>query len=117
MSTPFTTHVDIQCVYPISGNYGIAPRFLYYCLVFFVALFQRYPKLTAGAAAYCISYAGATVVHAVILAVISGSSTPFLAATSLKMSHPLFGCPAASSTRMWTLLLPWLESAAFRPWF
>ncbi|KAK6822746.1 hypothetical protein PG987_014291 [Apiospora arundinis] len=78
MSTPFTTHVDIQCVYPISGNYGIAPRFLYYCLVFFVALFQRYPKLTAGAAAYCISYAGATAVHAVILAVISGSSTPFL---------------------------------------
>lgn len=78
MSTPFTTHVDIQCVYPISGSYGIAPRFLYYCLVFFVALLQRYPKLTAGAAAYCISYAGATAVHAVTLAVISGSSTPFL---------------------------------------
>ncbi|KAK8007640.1 hypothetical protein PG989_001630 [Apiospora arundinis] len=78
MSAPFATHVDIQCVYPISGNYGIAPRFLYYCSVFFVALFQRYPKLTAGAAAYCISYAGATAVHAIILAVISGSSTPFL---------------------------------------
>ncbi|KAK7918185.1 hypothetical protein PG985_010059 [Apiospora marii] len=79
MDAPFTYYTDIQCVYPISGNYGLAPRFLYYFLVFFVALFQRYPKLTAGAAAYCISYAGATAVHAVLLASIAGSSTPSLA--------------------------------------
>ncbi|KAK7937954.1 uncharacterized protein PG986_014822 [Apiospora aurea] len=79
MLTPFTVHADIQCVYPISGNYGIAPRFLYYVLIFFVALLQRHPKLTAGAAAYCISYAGATAIHAVLLATISASSTPSLA--------------------------------------
>lgn len=79
MHTPFTIHADIQCVYPISGSYGIAPRLLFYVLVSFVALFQRYPKLTAGAAAYCISYAGATAVHAVLLAGIAGASTPSLA--------------------------------------
>lgn len=57
----------------------MAPRFLYYFLVLCVALFQRHPKLTAGAAAYCIIYVGATAVHAVLLATIAGSSTPSLA--------------------------------------
>ncbi|KAK8092006.1 hypothetical protein PG997_002367 [Apiospora hydei] len=79
MPTPLIVHADIQCVYPISGNYGIALRFLYYVLIFFVALLQRHPKFTAGAAAYCISYAGATAIHAVLLATISASSTPSLA--------------------------------------
>lgn len=79
MDTPFTSYTDIQCVYPISGSYGVAPRVLYYFLVFAVATCQRYPRLVAGASAYCISYAGATAVHAVVLAAISGSSTSSLA--------------------------------------
>ncbi|KAK8101240.1 hypothetical protein PG999_011614 [Apiospora kogelbergensis] len=76
----------MQCVYPISGSHGAAPRFLYYFPCLIHGLVQRYPKLMAGAAAYCISYAGATASHAVLLATIAESSSHSLANNYIKQN-------------------------------
>lgn len=76
MQPPFDVYHDIQCVYSVSGSYGVAPRWSYYVLVLFVALWRKYKWLTAGAAAYCIGYGGTAAIHAIILAAIQASSTP-----------------------------------------
>ncbi|KAE9372240.1 hypothetical protein N431DRAFT_483080 [Stipitochalara longipes BDJ] len=64
----FVAFNDVECVYPMSGQYGRAPRILYYALILFVLGFRRQDWLTAGAAAACLIYGGATAVHALLLA-------------------------------------------------
>lgn len=64
----FTAYQDVECVYPMSGQYGRAPRALYYCLLLFVILFRRQDWLTAGAAAFCLTFGGSAAIHAMILA-------------------------------------------------
>lgn len=64
----FEAYQDIECVYAISGQYGIAPRALYYSLLIFVILLRRQDWLAAGAAAYCLIFGGAAAIHGVILA-------------------------------------------------
>jgi hypothetical protein len=66
--TNFTTYQDVECVYPMSGQYGRAPRALYYSLLLFVVVFRRQNWLTAGAAAYCLTFGGSAAIHALILA-------------------------------------------------
>lgn len=66
--TDFVAHHDIGCVFPMSGQYGIAPRALYYALLLFVAILQNQDWLTAGAAAACLTFGGSAAIHALILA-------------------------------------------------
>lgn len=85
----FTAYQDVQCVYPISGQYGTLPRALYYALLLFVVLFKRQDWLTAGAAAYCFTFSGSAVIHAFILCQISllgysGVSWSFVQLANLK---------------------------------
>jgi hypothetical protein len=64
----FAAYRDIECVYPMSGQYGRAPRVLYYALILFVIVFTRQDWLTAGAAAICLTYGGSAAIHALLLA-------------------------------------------------
>lgn len=66
--TDFVAYQDVECVFPMSGQYGRAPRFLYYGLLLFVVLLQKQDWLTAGAAAACLTYGGCAAIHALILA-------------------------------------------------
>jgi hypothetical protein len=72
----FTAYQDIECVYPMSGQYGRAPRALYYSLLLFVILFRRQDWLTAGAAAFCLTFGGSAAIHAMILAPILSLGKP-----------------------------------------
>lgn len=63
----FTVYEDIECIYPISGQYGNAPRALYYFLLLFVVLFRRKDWLTAGAAGFCLTSGGSAAIHAILL--------------------------------------------------
>jgi hypothetical protein len=71
----FTAYQDVECVYPMSGQYGRAPRALYYSLLLFVVVFRRQNWLTAGAAAYCLTFGGSAALHALILASILSLGT------------------------------------------
>lgn len=59
----FTAFQDVVCVYPISGQYGNAQRAMYYILLIFVIVFRRQNWLTAGAAAFCMTFAGSAAVR------------------------------------------------------
>ena len=71
---------DLLCAYPVSGQYGYAPRILYYTLVGIVVLIRKQVWLAAGASAYIMTYAGAAAVHAIVLCSIHASSTSWLPA-------------------------------------
>ncbi|KAG4423920.1 hypothetical protein IFR04_002915 [Cadophora malorum] len=64
----FVAYQDVECVYPMSGQYGRAPRALYYFLLVFVSIVRKENWLTAGAAATCLTFGGAAAIHAIILA-------------------------------------------------
>jgi len=63
----FVAYQDVTCVFPMSGQYGRAPRTLYYFLLIFVAVVRKENWLTAGAAATCLTFGGAAAVHSIIL--------------------------------------------------
>jgi hypothetical protein len=69
---------DLLCAYAVSGQYGYAPRILYYTLVGIVVLIRKQVWLAAGASAYIMTYSGAAAVHAIILCSIHASSTSWL---------------------------------------
>jgi hypothetical protein len=72
----FVQYQDVECIYPMSGQYGQAPRALYYALLIFVIGFRRQDWLTAGAAAYCLTFGGSAAIHALILAPILSLGKP-----------------------------------------
>ncbi|GFF41030.1 hypothetical protein IFM58399_06126 [Aspergillus lentulus] len=64
----------IECVYPISGQYALLQRVLYYGLLLFSIVSRKTPWLVAGALGAAMTYAGSAAVHATILAGISRDS-------------------------------------------
>lgn len=58
----------VVCVYPLSGQYGMLPRLLYYGLLVFSVLAHRQVWLIAGAMASAMTYSGTAAIHSTILA-------------------------------------------------
>ncbi|WEW57025.1 hypothetical protein PRK78_002484 [Emydomyces testavorans] len=57
----------VICVYPISGQYGLLPRLVYY-ITLVLGIVGRYQRwLVMGALASALSYAGATAIHMLAL--------------------------------------------------
>lgn len=59
---------DVNCAWPISGQYCILPRALFYVLIVFALVMRRYPWLVAGALASALTYSGTAALHAMGLA-------------------------------------------------
>ena len=57
----------MQCVYPISGAYGILPRFLYYATLVLAIFGRNQEWLVIGALASALTYAGTAAIHATTL--------------------------------------------------
>ncbi|KAI9698794.1 MAG: hypothetical protein M1836_003904 [Candelina mexicana] len=55
------------CWYPISGNYGLLNRLLYYCTLVFALIVHHHLWLVAGALATTLTYSGTAAVHACLL--------------------------------------------------
>ncbi|KIY01486.1 uncharacterized protein Z520_03038 [Fonsecaea multimorphosa CBS 102226] len=58
---------EINCVYPISGTYGLLPRLLYYVTLVFAIFGRRTEWLIIGALVSALTYAGASAVHLMAL--------------------------------------------------
>ena len=61
----------VVCVYPVSGQYGLLPRLLYYALIVFSIVAQQQSWLVVGAIASAMTYSGTAAIHAVVLAAVS----------------------------------------------
>ncbi len=83
----FTAYQDVECVYPMSGQYGRAPRGLYYALLVFVIVLRRQDWLTAGAAAACLTYGGSAAIHALILAPMLSLGTTAVTSGFVQLSN------------------------------
>ncbi|KAI9889928.1 MAG: hypothetical protein M1814_004651 [Vezdaea aestivalis] len=73
---PFAGEYDDQvvCVYPISGQYGLIPRYLYYALLIFAVFSRRTEWLVAGALASALTYSGSAAIHAFAMIIIRPGS-------------------------------------------
>jgi hypothetical protein len=58
---------EINCVYAISGTYGLLPRLLYYFTLIFAIFGRRNEWLIIGALVSALTYAGTTAFHAMAL--------------------------------------------------
>ncbi|KAH0840862.1 hypothetical protein FOPE_06355 [Fonsecaea pedrosoi] len=58
---------EIDCVYPISGTYGLLPRLLYYVTLVFAIFGRRTEWLIVGALVSALTYAGTSAVHLMTL--------------------------------------------------
>src|ERR1700754_2001180 len=72
-SGPPVTHVN--CVYAISGSYGLLPRLLYYVTLVFAIFGRRTEWLIIGALVSALTYAGTTAIH--IFALVASKSPVF----------------------------------------
>lgn len=60
---------EVQCVYPISGQYGLSVRLVYYVLLIFSLILRRYEYLSIAALGTSMTYASVACVHAFCLLV------------------------------------------------
>jgi hypothetical protein len=78
-ATPFSYNATITCVYPLSDQYALLPRWNYYILLLFALTFQRREWLIHAALGTIITYAGVTSIHAFILLILTlKSPTPIV---------------------------------------
>jgi hypothetical protein len=83
----FIAYQDVECVYPMSSQYGRAPRVLYYALLLFVVVLCRQDWLTAGAAAACLTYGGSAAIHAMILATTTSLGRTSISQTAVQLPN------------------------------
>jgi hypothetical protein len=57
----------MNCVYSLSGTYGLLPRLLYYCTLVFAIFGRSKEWLVIGALVSALTYAGTSAVHAMTL--------------------------------------------------
>ena len=57
----------IQCSYPISGQYGPTPRYVYYCLVVIAVLLRSRTWIATAITASVMTFSGVAAVHALVL--------------------------------------------------
>ena len=68
--------VGIYCQYPLSGQYDVLPRGLFYLLVIFSMLFRRHNWLATAALGTAMTYAAVSAVHMLALVTHFGFGTP-----------------------------------------
>lgn len=59
-----TNFFSAYCAWPVSGQYCLLNRVLFYVLLVFAVLMRRSPWLVAGALASALSYSGTAAIHA-----------------------------------------------------
>ena len=69
MAGNVTNHEQLQmnCVYSLSGTYGLLPRILYYCTLVFAIFGRSKQWLVIGALVSALTYAGTSAIHAMAL--------------------------------------------------
>jgi hypothetical protein len=73
---PSNYRVGIYCTYPLSGQYDILPRGLFYLLLIFSLLFRRHNWLATAALGTAMTYAAVSAVHMLALVTNFDFGTP-----------------------------------------
>jgi hypothetical protein len=68
--------IGIYCQYPLSGQYDVLPRGLFYLLLIFSLLFRRHNWLATAALGTAMTYAAVSAVHMLALVTNFGFGTP-----------------------------------------
>jgi hypothetical protein len=68
---PTQYNATISCVYPLSDQYALLPRWNYYVLLLFALTFQRQTQLIHAALGTIIAYASVTCIHAFVLLILT----------------------------------------------
>lgn len=66
-NTTHPTPLLMNCVYSLSGTYGLLPRLLYYCTLIFAIFGRSKQWLVIGALVSALTYAGTSAIHAMTL--------------------------------------------------
>ncbi|KAF2673745.1 hypothetical protein BT63DRAFT_421870 [Microthyrium microscopicum] len=64
---PNATVVPVRCTYPLSGQYDVLPRFLFYLTLTVAILFRRFKWLAGAALGVAITYSTISAIHFFIL--------------------------------------------------
>src|SRR2546423_15209886 len=73
---PSNYRVGVYCIYPLSGQYDVLPRGLFYLLLIFSLLFRRHNWLATAALGTAMTYAAVSAVHMLALVTNFGFGTP-----------------------------------------
>lgn len=74
------TSVDdqVSCVYPISGQYGLLPRILFYASLVFAICARHFEWLVVGALASAMTFSAISAIHIIIIFATHGRNPPIL---------------------------------------
>jgi hypothetical protein len=73
---PSNYRIGVYCIYPLSGQYDILPRGLFYLLLIFSVLFRRHNWLATAALGTAMTYAAVSAVHMLALVTNFDFGTP-----------------------------------------
>ncbi|KFY80982.1 hypothetical protein V499_00224 [Pseudogymnoascus sp. VKM F-103] len=82
------TSVDdqVSCVYPMSGQYGVLPRVLFYVSLIFAVCGQHFEWLVIGALASAMTFSATTAIHIFIIFATHWRNPPILDLDSLSIA-------------------------------
>lgn len=72
------TAEQVSCVYPISGQYGLLPRILFYASLVFAIFVQHFEWLVVGALASAMTFSATSAIHILIIFATHGRKPPIL---------------------------------------
>jgi hypothetical protein len=73
---PSNYHIGVYCMYPLSGQYDMLPRGLFYLLLIFSLIFRRHNWLATAALGTAMTYAAVSAVHMLALVTNFDFGTP-----------------------------------------
>lgn len=73
---PSNYHIGVYCMYPLSGQYDVLPRGLFYLLLIFSLIFRRHNWLATAALGTAMTYAAVSAVHMLALVTNFDFGTP-----------------------------------------
>lgn len=99
----------IECSYPISANYGLTPRYIYYALVLFTVLMRKSAWIGTAALGSVMAYSATAAVHAIILVALRTKMIPadlpdYM--VILAEGNTIYGSDDSTATELWLPVLP-----------
>jgi hypothetical protein len=77
---------QVSCVYPMSGQYGVLPRVLFYVSLIFAVCGQHFEWLVIGALVSAMTFSATTAIHIFIIFATHWRNPPILDLDSLSIA-------------------------------
>ncbi|KFY13454.1 hypothetical protein V491_06394 [Pseudogymnoascus sp. VKM F-3775] len=93
------TAEKVSCVYPISGQYGLLPRILFYASLVFAIFVQHFEWLVVGALASAMTFSATSAIHILIIFATHGRKPPILDLDALGIAMIAMNAYTTASSR------------------